>query len=83
MIRPVLAVRDNAANAFNGPFVAHSVGTAIRSFAGEVKRVDANNTLNTHPADFELWYLADFDDEAGVFTAAEKRAVARAADYVE
>lgn len=77
---PIVGVRDTAANAFNRPFAVQSIGVAIRSFGTEVNRQDANNTLYTNPSDFELWYLADFDEESGDVVPVERRMISRAVD---
>lgn len=66
-----VAVFDSAVQAFNRPFYAPSIGAAVRSFMDEVKRVADDNQLSRHPEDFHLTYLADFDEESGVFVAAE------------
>ena len=67
----VVAVWDSAVGAFNRPFYAPSLGAAIRSFSDEVNRVAEDNPLSKHSDDFHLSYLADFDEESGVFYAPE------------
>lgn len=64
----VFAIRDRAADVFGQPIFLASVGIAVRSFADEVNRADANNNLNKHPEDFDLYKLAEFDDDTGLFT---------------
>lgn len=58
----MVSVRDSAAGVFGVPFFSPSVGVAIRSFSDEVGRSDAQNQLNRHPEDFELFQLGVFDD---------------------
>lgn len=68
----VVAVMDRAVMAYGRPVFYPSLGMAVRQFSDEVKRVgsaEAPNPMNQHPADFELAYLADFDDETGIFDA--------------
>jgi len=67
----VVAVRDRALEAFMRPFFVPAVGQAIRSFQDEVNRVDKDNAINAHPADYDLWYLADFDEESGKFVGGD------------
>lgn len=82
MIRYVCAVRDSAAGVFGQPIFVPSLGVANRSFADEVNRVDANNQLNVHPEDFELFHLGEFDDVEGVLTPRKPVSLARAKDVI-
>lgn len=80
----VVAARDAAMQAFGRPAFAPSVGTAMRSFADEVNRADAENGFHKHPEDYELHLLAEFDDETGCFSAPEggPRCLVRGKDVV-
>lgn len=83
----VVAVRDSAVNAFARPVHVQSVGQAVRSFSDEVNRpssVDQPNQMNQHPDDFELYHIADFDDETGAFTVPDEgvRMLARGKDLI-
>lgn len=59
-----------------------SVGYAIRSFADEVNRQAEDNQMHRHPEDFELVYLADFDEGTGQFSvpAEGQRVLSRGKD---
>lgn len=63
----VLAVRDIKADAFARPMFVQSQGTGIRSFGDEVQRVAPDNLLHTHPEDFELYALGEYDEADGSF----------------
>lgn len=69
MILGMYSVRDRASVSFGNPMFIPSRGQALRSFSDEVNRVDANNILNTHPEDFDLFYLGDFDTNTGQFAS--------------
>lgn len=62
----VCAVRDRAAVVYGRPFFTPSTGTAIRSFSDHLNSKEDSEMVK-HPEDFDLYYLADFDDEIGVF----------------
>lgn len=62
----VVAVRDRAADLYRAPFFVPSVGTAIRAFSDHVNSKDDSDIVK-HPEDFDLYLLADFDDESGIF----------------
>lgn len=62
----VVSVRDRAADVFGRPFFTPSVGTAIRSFADHLNGTE-DSEMRKHPEDFDLYHLAVFDDETGVF----------------
>jgi len=80
--RCVLAVFDSAVQAFGQPFFVPAIGAGVRSFVDEVNRAAPDNQLANHPDDFELSYIADFDDERGEFTTPEGgvRVLARGKD---
>lgn len=63
----VVVVRDRAADVFGTPNFVNSIGGAIRGFADEINRVDANNMFNKHPEDFDLFKLGSYDDATAVF----------------
>lgn len=68
----VCTVRDRAADVFGQPIFVAAVGQAIRGFGDQVNKVEANNPLNAHPEDFDLYELGTFDDNSGVFTNLDK-----------
>lgn len=71
MKRVVCSVMDRAAMLHGQPMFGVALGAVMRTFADEVNRNAADNVLAKHPADFELHYLADFDDETGEFRLPE------------
>lgn len=82
MLSQVLAVRDSAMDAFSRPFFAPTVAMAMRSFAEEVNR--AESEMFKHPADYELFHLATFDEDSGKFdNLPSPRSVVRAVDCVK
>jgi len=87
MKRVICAVFDLAISTFGQPLFVAGIGGALRSFQDEVNRPSDrdDNPLNRHPADFELWYLGEFDDTSGEFTLleGERRRIARAVDIKE
>lgn len=78
----VCAVFDGAVQAYGRPVFAPAIGAALRSFVDEVNRNVPDNTLAAHPEDFHLTYLADFEEETGLFLEADGglRVLARGKD---
>lgn len=78
----VCAVRDSAMQGFAQPMFVPAPGVALRSFSSEVNRVDPQNNLHLHAGDFELWVIAEYDEETGDFSEPEggKRCLARGKD---
>lgn len=70
MIYTVVSVLDKAAQAYGRPAFVQSRGVAVRSFTEEVNRQADDNFMRSHPADFELWLLGEFDDSSGQWTPA-------------
>ena len=64
----IVSVRDRAADAFGRPAFVPSRGVAIRSFGDELNRAAPDNQMHTHPEDFDLYELGEFDEQSGVFT---------------
>lgn len=79
----VCAVMDRAVQTFNRPFYVPAVGAATRSFMDEVNRAAADNPMYAHPDDFELWRLATYDDETGLFEDQAARMLTRGKDVRE
>lgn len=67
-ILKVLAVYDVKAAAFNRPLFVPAVGLAERSFADEVNRVAPDNAMNSHPEDFNLFLIGEYDEVSGALS---------------
>ncbi len=67
MLHFIICVKDRAADVFNRPFFGPHRNVAIRDFTDEVNRVAADNQLNKHPDDFDLYLMGQFNDNAGEF----------------
>lgn len=66
----MVCVYDLRSLLFGRPAFVRTRGEALRGFQDEVNRVgspDAPNQLNAHPGDFQLFYVATFDDISGSF----------------
>ena len=78
----IYAIKDQAIEAFSQPFFVQAQGQAVRMFMDESK--NEQSQINRHPADFELWYLGEFDEQTGTITgAANIERVARAIDFIK
>lgn len=82
MILFVVSVKDRAADVFNRPFFVPHRNVAIRDFTDEVNRSAADNQLNKHPDDFDLYLLGEFDDSKGEFVKADVQVLVRAKDVI-
>ena len=77
----IYAIKDQAIEAFSQPFFVQAQGQAVRMFMDESK--NEQSQINRHPADFELWYLGEFDEQTGTITGATNiERVARAIDFI-
>lgn len=83
MIFQMCVVRDSAAQVYGQPIFVPSIGIAVRSFGDEVKRSDANNQMNKHPEDFEMFHVGTYDDNTCTFAAVPPKSIARGVDYKE
>lgn len=78
----VVSVLDTAMKAFGRPVFVPTIGVAVRSFTDEVNRKAEDNQMYRHPEDFQLWILAEFDEDQGVFEVPQdgKRMLVRGQD---
>lgn len=67
MFHFIVCVKDRAADVFNRPFFVPHRNVAIRDFTDEVNRAAADNQLNKHPDDFDLYLMGQFNDNLGEF----------------
>lgn len=82
MKRIVVAVRDRAMDMFMQPFMVPTVGVAIRSFADEMNKHDAEAVMSKHPEDYDLYQIAVFDESTGKYSENEPRQIAVGKDMV-
>lgn len=68
MLHVIVAVHDRQLNAYMRPFVAQTVGQAIRSFRDEVNR--QGSEMNQHPEDYTLHRVGVWDEQTGELGAA-------------
>jgi len=74
------AVYDRATQAHGPVMTFRTNGEAIRSFAQEAK--NAQGQISKSAPDFELWKLADYNEETGDITSNRER-LSRAEDYTQ
>jgi len=82
MIHFVISVKDRAAEVFNRPFFVPHRNVAIRDFTDEVNRVAADNQLNKHPDDFDLYCIGQFNDVTAEFSFEPPVVLVRAKDVI-
>lgn len=65
MKQPMFMWRDKVANRFSAPMMFTNQASAIRDFEMRVK--DEDVLMKFSPADFDLFYAGEFDNESGKF----------------
>lgn len=63
MTLKIFSILDTKAGAFAQPFFMATTGQAIRAFTDLAN--DPQSMVNKHPADFRLFQLGEYDDQAG------------------
>ena len=76
----VFAVNDNAAQEYGMPIFLRHRNEALRAFRDEVNNPES--PIGKHPTDYELWQLAEYDEETGQFFEQRERII-RGADLVQ
>ena len=78
----LFTIYDVKSESYSAPTLNPARGQAIRQFADAVNSDDG--VLSTHPEDFTLFELGDFDMKTGVITLLDaKEAVANGVDLKE
>lgn len=72
MILQIVAIRDQAADAYMRPIFVNHIAQAIRSFSDEVNRNAQDNDMARHPGDFELFHLGTYDDSTGELSSFDR-----------
>lgn len=67
MITSICAVYDTVANLFGAPFSATNAAVATRQFQAELTNEQVSGPMQTHPQDFKLFELGQFDNAHGRF----------------
>lgn len=80
MKQVVCGVFDRAAQLFGRPIFCATTAQATRSFKDEINRADSE--MGRHPDDFDLFLLATFDDNTGVFLS-DSQLIVRGKDLIE
>lgn len=63
MIQKVFSIRDIKGETYHSPFFKQTHGEAERDFRTVVN--DDKSTINKYPADFDLWYVGEYDTNTG------------------
>lgn len=62
------AIRDRLLNYFQQPFAAHSDQVVLASLATLVNNPESSNDIARAPQHFEIWRLAEINDQTGKVT---------------
>ena len=63
----IVALRDSALASFGLPQSMPSRAVAVRVFTDKVNDRLEKDALQMHPEDFELWQIAEYDDDDASF----------------
>jgi hypothetical protein len=69
MVRHAFCISDSRSGVHNAPFVYITQKEAEAAFYRLVNDPLKQSPMAQHPEDFDLWYLGEFDDTTGKFTA--------------
>jgi hypothetical protein len=64
-MKVIVCIKDTAARVFGIPFVVQAGAQAVRSLRDEVNSKDSTSDVCKHPDDFELYQIAEFDEDSG------------------
>lgn len=64
----MFSIRDDKAESFQIPVVFPTKGVMTRALADAVNKTGSTDLYATHPSDFSVYHVADFDSDSGVVT---------------
>lgn len=73
-------IRDIKSNTFNRPFGGLTVEQVKRSIYSGIKQGDSE--IAQFPEDFELYLIADFDDQTGIITGQQPAMICNCREIV-
>lgn len=71
MLLNAYSVYDNKTLSYSPPFFQAAHGAAVRMLTDLA--ADTNTSVGRHPADFSLFFVAQFDDQTGFIKALDQR----------
>lgn len=80
MIKQVFSVYDSKVKFYDSPFLARNKGEAIRGFADAANKKETY--VGSHPEDYTLFFIAEYDDESGVYRPVSHESCGVALEYV-
>lgn len=66
MQKPMIAVHDKKTGLYDPPFIVRHIGEAIREW--DIVTKDNNTKFGKHPSDYELFQIANYNEETGEIT---------------
>lgn len=75
-MKKMYAIHDKKAQRYLPPMVLNTHGEAERTLENAVR--DKESMIAQHPGDFELCYIADYDERTGSVTAVNHRVILNA-----
>lgn len=79
MIFGLYAVKDEAVS-FGAVMTQNNDASAMRAFAHECENVDSY--WHSHPSDYSLWKVGEYDSDTGQIIDTATNLVCRATDFV-
>ena len=77
----MFSVFDKAVGAYLQPFFVPSIGAAIRMFTDACR--DDKSSFCTHPGDYTLFHLGDWDDGSGIAAPIDPHRILGATEIIK
>lgn len=78
----LVAIKDRRNN-WMDPFVQTNEQIATRTLAAMIKNKNPENLIANFPEDFEMWKIAEYDEEKGIVNPIEPVSIAKAGQLTE
>lgn len=77
----LVSVKDKKVGFFHPPYCVHSKAVAIRGFGDAVMKPGSD--LNSHPEDFTLFMVGEFNTDKGVVTPVDPVSICCGLDFAQ
>lgn len=68
-MKPIMAVKDRALDAYNLPFTMVTIAQAVRSFTDEINSDVGRSAVAQHPDDYDLYVIGKYNEQDGSIEA--------------
>lgn len=79
----IYVIYDKKAEQWMTPFMSRTHGTVFRELQSSVTNAPSDNVMKSHPGDFSVYHVGNFNEHEGVLTAVPMQELGTLANIAE